>query len=213
MMPCSTLTGHESAMTDQTNSGIERELRNLAYLPRWSIVCTGRTQSVAEHSAFTAIYADRICDVLEHAGHQILSQHRHLILRLALTHDLDELYSSDIPGPTKLAMSDGWHKELSNWLMVKTSEVFWWWRDEMAYPCLCQCVVKVADMLERSLFLREEQSMGNSNLEELLSASDILLGNAVNDLRVRFNEAAVDEVERFIRHSLENGVKPPKILK
>ena len=68
----------------------------LSIVPRWNIVKMARTQSVAEHSFATAV----IVRVL--AGWKGLTEDRiNMLIRDAIFHDYDEIYTGDTPSPMK----------------------------------------------------------------------------------------------------------------
>ena len=71
---------------------------SLEHVPRWSTVRHYRGQSVAEHSYNVAIIANEICERLELSSPDV---RRHNIILHALTHDLDECVTGDIPGIAK----------------------------------------------------------------------------------------------------------------
>lgn len=71
------------------------ELR--AYLvPRWGIISMSRKQSVAEHSYNVAIIVGWLCAVVRMDDADTLMAVQH-----ALMHDADEVYTGDIPSPSK----------------------------------------------------------------------------------------------------------------
>lgn len=77
----------------------------LTIVPRWTIVRTARLQSVAEHSFAVAIIAEQILRLNEHLtvhepGLTPLCR-RERVLWHALTHDVDESVTGDIPRHAK----------------------------------------------------------------------------------------------------------------
>lgn len=74
----------------------------ITYVPRWSIVPNGRTQSVAEHSWRTARIAIAIAGYLRTRGYQVDVLQ---IAHKALLHDVEEAVTGDMPRPTKPAES------------------------------------------------------------------------------------------------------------
>lgn len=115
-----------------------RNLYNLSHVKRWSIVPTTRTEHVAEHSFRVAVLSDFMADRLE--GVRL---DRLWLIRSALTHDLDECFTGDIPSPAKrilqrkddvLAMIE---KE-----MIPTDDIT---PDDKGRECF---IVKIADLLD-----------------------------------------------------------------
>jgi len=68
-------------------------------VPRWSIVAVNRTQSVAEHSYNVWLITSVLYDILYPTPHN--SPEKQLTLEYALTHDLAETITGDIPTPAK----------------------------------------------------------------------------------------------------------------
>lgn len=125
--------------------------RNLADVPRWAIIRTIRSQSVAEHQFQVARIAIKLWD-------QLLGELRPrdyackcMMIEYALTHDDDEVVTGDIPSNAK--KTGGVivkHKYIKN-------GVFDW----------VAKFVKIADVIEGLLFIEEEIRMGNSTLKNL----------------------------------------------
>lgn len=82
----------------------QRELRDLQFVPRWSIIRKLRTQSVAEHSFYTAVYANQLQQLMNWEVKSDLISY-YIMLR-ALWHDVEECFTGDIPGPVKRAIRD-----------------------------------------------------------------------------------------------------------
>ena len=64
----------------------------IGHVPRWTIIETSRSQTVAEHSYNVA------CLLLEFGKYTELEED---MIELALLHDIDESMTGDIPTPTK----------------------------------------------------------------------------------------------------------------
>ena len=143
----------------------EKELRDASYVPRWSIVRTVRPQSVADHSFYVAVYAAQIADAIDWDGPT------GMLMKYALVHDLDEILSGDIAGPAKkiIKKSTGvsWYL-VTNWLrqqMIKRMAWYEYWIDSDWQEDI-EKIVKVADLIESVLFLRDEQMLGNVNVAQ-----------------------------------------------
>ena len=141
----------------------ERELRTLAHVPRWSIIRTIRTQSVAEHSYYTAIYADQIAEYIEWKGD------RFALMRFAMIHDMDEMLSGDIASPAKavLQQGGGWRR-FKDWTINLMSKRFHYFKDWFL-PINSEMyqILNVADWLEGVLFLCDEEFLGNKNVRDV----------------------------------------------
>lgn len=137
----------------------EREWRDLAYLPRWSIVRTLRQQSVAEHSYYVCVYARQIADIVRFDGDYAE------LLKYAMAHDLEELETGDLAAPAKkqghvVVLSEVAETIVENLFglevlgdMFKTSRGV-------------KAIVKAADCMDAVMFLCEELQMGNKTLGE-----------------------------------------------
>jgi len=142
----------------------ERELRDLAFVPRWAIARVIHRQSVAEHSFFTAIYTYQIMQLLDK------SPSMQLIMG-ALLHDLEECFTSDIPGPTKRAIVDKSKKdpflnqELTARFDINTLPHDYS-RDIDFIP-----FINVASLLDEVLYLAGEYQMGNESISYLYDNS------------------------------------------
>lgn len=140
---------------------LERDLRNMATVMRWGIVPTTRQQNLAEHSYFVTMYANDICLM---AG--VTDEIRLSVLKSALGHDLDEIFTCDVPGPHKrhvmIANSNWLHKAMEKVFEYKAQR----WGSKIDHLALVKTIVKVADILESVLYLIEEMRMGNTNVAE-----------------------------------------------
>lgn len=76
-------------------------LMNLTHVKRWTIVPMRREENVAEHSFRVAAIAEYLADRIEADDNFEGSLDRLMILRIALRHDLDEVFSGDVPTPCK----------------------------------------------------------------------------------------------------------------
>jgi hypothetical protein len=99
------------------------ELR-LSFVPRWCIVKTTKTQSVAEHSYNVAVIAEKLCRVIG-----LGDAETGMAVREALFHDKYEVYTGDIPSPAK-------HRE-----------------EKDAICPLLSLIVKLADLIEAYIFI------------------------------------------------------------
>lgn len=92
-----------------------RDDLRLSYVPRWQIMPMLRTQSVSDHSWRVAIIAKAI---VERMGYVQAKD----VVYAAMVHDLDEVYTGDIPATVK-EYSPSWVKSVSDvYLVVKLAD-------------------------------------------------------------------------------------------
>ncbi len=147
----------------------EFELRDLSFVPRWSVVRLLRGQNVAEHQFYTAIYAIQIMDLIEAELTKVSNGVLHLpysetlrreVICYALVHDLEESFVGDIPGPVKRVISQ--NDDLDNLIEAEI---------EVRFPSLIQYtmpehhltinVVKIASLMDEVMLMIQEWRMGN----------------------------------------------------
>lgn len=135
----------------------ERELRDLSFITRWSIVRT-----IADHSFYVALYTNDICHLLD-----LPAEIRLAALQYALWHDVDEIFTGDMPGPNKRALLRSedslanWKRQIKEW----TTKVFPSFHQRSgghdAHIAIIKAVVKVADWMDAAIFMATEAQMGN----------------------------------------------------
>lgn len=84
----------------------EFDIRNLPFagtVTRWHSVNCHRYPSIAEHSALVALYAREIA---ARVHPNLTAEQQVLLYELALTHDLSEIVTGDMPSPIKRALRD-----------------------------------------------------------------------------------------------------------
>jgi 5'-deoxynucleotidase YfbR-like HD superfamily hydrolase len=140
----------------------ERELRELSFVPRWSIARVHQRQTVAEHSFYVALYADQIADFLGINDPTT----RLSLIRLALWHDVEESFTGDIPGPMKAAILDGerYRQAIDKGLKRRFPGA----PDPRFYDFTPYTeILKVANLVEESMYLATEMQMGNQAVAHL----------------------------------------------
>lgn len=176
---------------------IPREIRELSFVPRWSIVRTLRTQNVAEHSYYVSLYTDIIADILEWKGD------RAALLKMALWHDIEETYTADMPGPVKVNFVD--KNKLEEYTRVENRRRFGELplvEVEGRERSIMKAIIKVADLLEETLYLCGEISMGNSTLEGVCKMSSARLHGKVMELKGYFTADKVLELDQVVTVSI-----------
>lgn len=107
-----------------------QKLLTLSIVPRWSIIDKFRTQTVGEHSFRVSAIVLILVEAFDKRG---LYVSKSKALELAITHDMDEAWSGDLPTPFKKlkGLQESTFKP-------DTNEAF---------------LVKLADLLEACIFL------------------------------------------------------------
>lgn len=165
---------------------LEREIREMAFVPRWSIVRTNRQQYLAEHTYFVCMYANDIAVYLGWSMDEIGK-----LLQMCLWHDVEEIFSGDIPGPCKRAGMGThrvlWDKTLFTWL----GNVFYKLaersgacpRTKFRIPDeVFEAVVKLADMIDECCEMGTEIQMGNRTVDRVFDDSAQRVMQALDNL-------------------------------
>lgn len=150
-----------------------RRLRRLALVPRWVVVPTLHKQSVAEHSFHVMHIAMWLYqqsawgkEAKPNEVWQTLS-----LMYYAMIHDETEAITGDIPSPAGKNHLPGKSKVYE--------EKFG--HGATGAPEELKQILKMADLLEAWLFVKEDQQLGNDGLWQI-----------EDDIRQRFREIAVD---------------------
>ena len=123
----------------------ERDLRDLTGIQRWTIVPSLHGQNVAEHSFMVAVYADQLATYFGWNGD------RGALLRYALWHDVEELFTGDVPRPVKYKTFGGEaRKWLDAWLTKSFPKGEWRKPDDAVLTGL----VRLADCVDAVLWVR-----------------------------------------------------------
>jgi 5'-deoxynucleotidase YfbR-like HD superfamily hydrolase len=113
------------------------------YVLRWSMVDTERKQNLAEHHYNVAMIAMRYCEVLDSPSHI-----KDRVLKYALVHDLSEVFTGDIPTPTKKHMNTALFDKLDARLFVHGKAILT--EDELDVVTF---IVKIADLIDAAQYL------------------------------------------------------------
>jgi 5'-deoxynucleotidase YfbR-like HD superfamily hydrolase len=171
---------------------IPRELRDLSYVPRWSIVRVAKPQSVAEHSFYTAVYAAYFADMI---GWRYRGSREQLLLA-ALWHDAEEQFVGDIPGPAKhLGLVALDRKKITD-EMLRRFGVAW----VTSATTEEKDIVKAASLLDDALFLCGEIQRGNKACHDAYLSIYVRLRQAVLSLPAHPN--TLDQVWKTVDESL-----------
>lgn len=132
-----------------------KELRNLIHVNRWPITRTIRQQSVVEHSFYVAVYAKYFAEVADLPTEVI-----DYIMHVAIFHDIKEIATSDIISPIKRELGRDKVKEIENDQFDKITKGYEV-HDVNPDDKTVYSIIKLADMVEGVIFLKEEMLSGN----------------------------------------------------
>ena len=149
----------------------EREYRDLAFVPRWSIIRQIKGQSVAEHSYYVALYAEQLARWLDWKGDL------GVLLIMALRHDLAEVFMGDMPGPNKSHFID--KERYTNYSCTELNKRFnlhtrFIEPDEEKEII---ALIKIADGLDECFYLAGEMQMGNQSVKAVYESRVVALEN------------------------------------
>lgn len=162
-----------------------KDWRRLQGIRRCNTYPTVRDEDVAQHSFYVALLGYFVArEYNQNAGQQNLQVHMwddenrvpifdpEYVLKTALFHDLEEVYTSDIPAPIK-GLSMDLEAEIKNFLLLihkDAGEVVHWIdqytnasRDDMNGQLL-----HIIDRLELAWYCYEEVQRGNQDIKEML---------------------------------------------
>lgn len=194
----------------------ERELRDLSFVPRWSIARVLNRQTLDQHHFFVGVYALKIAEHLNLSDGQKLA-----LAKLALYHDWKELISGDTPGPVKHHMHD--EDKSSMFLSSEMRKRFkngpyggGFIMDKM--DPVVYAVMKLADMLDGAFYLLTEMQMGNKAVERLyvdqhevmrqkLTDLELVWGSPLHDLRIAIDEDV--KTHRYDQSKIVAGAVAP----
>jgi 5'-deoxynucleotidase YfbR-like HD superfamily hydrolase len=184
---------------------LSREIRELEHVPRWGIARVIKRQSVAEHSYFTAMYANELAYLIGWGPEEVVDWHS--LIMYALWHDSEEAFMSDIPGPIKHLVVDNVEytefakkQSLKNWGIDKSFFI-----EDLHHEVLHEVkqIVKCASTMDEVFYLLGEQQMGNGTLDGLIKLSISKLDAEIKKLPFK-NEEHADETMNTIQKLLRN---------
>ena len=140
-----------------------REERDLAFVPRWSVVRSIHQQSVAEHCFFVVSYTYQICNILEMSREDTLRA-----VEYAIVHDMSEAYTGDWSGPAKRSLVTD-DAAAQNWVnhqnAARFNVVFCTWVAKYGMIDKIRQIVKCADLIDEALHMAGEAQMGNASVQ------------------------------------------------
>lgn len=159
-----------------------RKLRGLNFAPRWSSQPMIRREYVVEHSYWVALYSAILAYMWNIYGDNRPLNIIDAMMAGAL-HDAEEATTGDLPALAKRRIPEAWQK-LSNDIMDETFDTTGEFGSTVSWLKLCAKmshgsstdeynltiakIVKAADLLSALMYLKEEETAGNSYVHELI---------------------------------------------
>lgn len=141
----------------------DREHRDLTHVGRWGILRRIRNQNVAEHSYYVTVYCIELISLL---GVEVTPYETLQLVHSALVHDVDEIWTGDIPGPAKRVMNVD-TKPLASSRMQEILPMHAMAHSKVVLSPMLRQILKVADFLEAVLYLCDERQLGNHSVGTL----------------------------------------------
>lgn len=192
---------------------MEPEIRLLSHVTRWSIVAVNRPQTLADHQYYVALLSWRMVKELN------IEVPLDEVLVGALTHDIPETVSSDIPSPVLSfikAECPSWRR----WLQGAVKTLFPWFVEDQS--AAVRWVVSITDYLESILYLMEEKKRGNTGVSGHIATFLTGLEEKFAQMRKTGSHpvvvdgksgiAAIDAVENWCRNVIYKGRRENRTL-
>lgn len=158
----------------------DKEISYLDTVKRWDLNKTIKDENVSQHSFWVAFYATCISEELFPGSDPISCSIKLDVIRYALFHDFDEVFSGDINHTVKKNTVNGEEiqKLLKDFVTSKIREKFndntpfnrmisGYLLEEREEMKIVKGVVKVCDWLSFLKYLDNEKSLGNQTLDEV----------------------------------------------
>lgn len=165
-------------------------IRKLNSINRCALFPLVKPTTVSEHSFHVSVLALFILEDLKALGREV---NELKVLKHALLHDVEESIISDIPFTVKLHIKDSLNEALRIMGGEQMPEAPEWLLEEVHATCDGSpewLITKAADMLELLCYCKDEEMLGNRNLEDMYNrAWQVLEG-----LAVRINSPWLDSM-------------------
>ncbi len=154
-------------------------IRNAEIIERWGIVPRRNGGSMGAHSHRVAIYVQQICVILGITDINFILE----AVNQALWHDMPEVITGDIMGPTKPHIDRAKLSEYEYQVLTKYFPSLAWGSPlEGLAADSVDAIIKVADMLDEVLWIIGEEKMGNQHLSNAWFGSHEALYAALTNL-------------------------------
>lgn len=173
-----------------------QDIARSGHVTRWHSVRCARNQTLAEHHYLVTMIARELMRRL--FGETIPAETRLRVLEYALTHDTPELLMGDLPSPLKrrIAEISGDRNPLTRIEHEIAPEIVEYQR-ALADSALA-CLVKLADLMDACLFIREEGIGRHAAL--VADKSEALLREKIQEAGERFPELDWSQVLDLYAH-------------
>ncbi|MTW20953.1 YfbR-like 5'-deoxynucleotidase [Allochromatium palmeri] len=173
-----------------------QDIARSGHVTRWHSVRCARNQTLAEHHYLVTMIARELMQRL--LGDDIAAETRLLVLEYALTHDTPELLTGDLPSPLKRRIAEiaGDQNPLSRIEHEIAPEIVE--RQRALAGSALAYVVKLADLIDGCLFIREEGIGRHAAL--VAEKSEILLHEKIAEAREHFPELDWSQVQALYTH-------------
>ncbi len=167
-----------------------QDIARSGHVTRWHSVRCARNQTLAEHHYLVTMIARELMDRL--FGDRLSPETRLQVLEYALTHDAPELLTGDLPAPLKRRVAEiaGEHNPLTQIEQEIAPEISAR-KQTLAGTALAE-LVKLADLMDGCLFIREEGIGRHAAL--VAELTEQRLHQRIEEARRRFPELAWDQV-------------------
>lgn len=152
-------------------TSIDRALDS-QHVKRWSLVATTAESNVASHSFNVAVIAIAIYQMLPGAT----PFGAHSISYYAILHDIDEVFTGDIPTPTKTAMRAAG---------VEPNSLFTGQEANSPMPAEMKALLKIADLIDNWHFINQHGAGVRARIaaDEVRGRLDAAIDAASSDLQ------------------------------
>ena len=173
----------------------DKVIYKTASIKRYNTTLIIQTQSVLEHMGGVEIIAMLLADYFRKLGVKLDIER---VLRMAITHDLDEALYGDIPYDAKYEygevskefrasldkMKDFTLKMLLNMLEDKdlAKSYFDLMMEEKGKQTTEAKIVKLADYIDVIIFIDHELSLGNSSVKNIKKKAEQNIGRIIDDI-------------------------------
>lgn len=159
-----------------------QDIARSGHVTRWHSVRCARNQTLAEHHYLVTMIAREL--MAQILGERLSAQTRLLVLEYALTHDTPELLMGDLPSPLKRRIAEvaGEQDPLAQIEYEIAPEIAE--RKRALEGSALALIVKLADLMDACLFIREE-GIGR-HAAVVAEKSETALKDKIGEARQRF---------------------------